>query len=207
MEHLDARDRRVVLDPSDVVIRRIANGSPVLVVPRMVPPPAQDARDVFGVQHAASIELEQAIEAVFEPDDLRLPHCSAALTTARMTAFRPGASPPPVRTPIFLMGLGMVNEDRQMGPCRRVGSEPNGKCRIFKSFASIALDRGALPAAVKGASARCEAARARATLRGPIAENELAIRTDLPRGRLAQLGERCVRNAEVRGSIPLPSTI
>ena len=25
-------------------------------------------------------------------------------------------------------------------------------------------------------------------------------------GRLAQLGERCVRNAEVRGSIPLPST-
>jgi hypothetical protein len=29
----------------------------------------------------------------------------AALTTARMTAFRPGASPPPVRTPIFLTGI------------------------------------------------------------------------------------------------------
>ncbi len=32
-------------------------------------------------------------------------------------------------------------------------------------------------------------------------------RTESMRGRLAQLGERSVRNAEVGGSNPLPSTI
>ena len=37
-----------------------------------------------------------------------MPALVDALTTARMTAFRPGASPPPVRTPIFFI-LGTVN--------------------------------------------------------------------------------------------------
>src|SRR5262245_11782063 len=37
------------------------------------------------------------------------PALVAVLTTARMTAFRPGASPPPVRTPIFRM-VGMRRE-------------------------------------------------------------------------------------------------
>ena len=34
--------------------------------------PAQDAGDVLGVQNAASIELEQAVEAVFDADDVEV---------------------------------------------------------------------------------------------------------------------------------------
>ena len=49
----------------------------------------------------------QPVEAVLEADDLEPVRCSRALTTARMTAFRPGASPPPVSTPIFFSWLGM----------------------------------------------------------------------------------------------------
>src|SRR6185503_11603944 len=37
-----------------------------------------------------------------------MPALVDALTTARMTAFRPGASPPPVRTPIFfILGISV----------------------------------------------------------------------------------------------------
>jgi hypothetical protein len=36
-----------------------------------------------------------------------MPALVAALTTARITAFSPGASPPPVSTPIFFI-LGIV---------------------------------------------------------------------------------------------------
>src|SRR5687768_1750567 len=78
-----------------------------------------------------------------------------AFTTARITALRPGASPPPVSTPIFFI------EDMNAG----VAAPRRGlhvTLRILQEFHDS--------------------------------------------GRLAQLGERCVRNAEVRGSIPLPST-
>ena len=50
------------------------------------------------------------------------------------------------------------------------------------------------------------ALRARATLRGRAGGNEPGVIRPPRCGRLAQLGERCVRNAEVGGSIPPPST-
>ena len=72
-----------------------------------------------------------------------------ALTTARMTAFRPGASPPPVRTPIFLMGFDMVNGDDQMARAAPgAGVERHEMSRNVRSFWSIALGGGAVPAVV-----------------------------------------------------------
>lgn len=41
----------------------------------------------------------------------------------------------------------------------------------------------------------------------PIGRRGIALRYDSRTGGLAQLGERRVRNAEVEGSNPLPSTI
>src|SRR5262245_25572901 len=78
-----------------------------------------------------------------------MPALDDVLTTARMTAFSPGASPPPVRTPIRVTA--------------------------------------AMPA---------ECIRSRGTI--PVSSTR--------RGRLAQLGERRVRNAEVGSSSLLPST-
>ena len=63
---------------------------------------AQDAGDVLRREHARLLGIDQPVEAVFEADDLDA-GVGAGLTTARMTALRPGASPPPVRTPIFLI--------------------------------------------------------------------------------------------------------
>ena len=105
---------------------------------------------------AATRRVEQAVEAVFEADDLDA-GVEADLTTARMTALRPGASPPPVSTPIRLIG-GTIRD--YMGKAQRF----NFGCKFDT---------------VKGYR---------------------------PVGRLAQLGERSVRNAEVGSSILLPST-
>src|SRR6187549_3189803 len=69
-----------------------------------------------------------------------MPALEDALTTARMTAFRPGASPPPVRTPIFLIAVDMDDEtvapsrgrvqlkrSRGVGAGRQRASKPNEK--------------------------------------------------------------------------------
>src|SRR5437667_10008036 len=85
-----------------------------------------------------------------------MPALDAALTTARMTALRPGASPPPVRTPIRVIA-GILVE------CSRADALRLSK-RAWYNRRSV-------------------------------------------RGRLAQLGERRVRNAEVGSSSLLPSTI
>ncbi len=64
----------------------------------------QDARHMPWGEGPRFLGVDEAVEAVFEPEHLDA-RVVAALTTARMTALRPGASPPPVRTPIFLMGM------------------------------------------------------------------------------------------------------
>src|SRR3989442_1187204 len=84
-----------------------------------------------------------------------IPALDAVLTTARMTALRPGASPPPVRTPIRVIA-GILVE------CSRADALRLPK-RAWYNRRSV-------------------------------------------RGRLAQLGERRVRNAEVGSSSLLPST-
>ena len=55
-------------------------------------------------------------------------------------------------------------------------------------------------------SRRCRASERRVILGGPVGGKRRVGGYDPPIGRLAQLGERCVRNAEVGGSIPPPST-
>src|SRR5207237_558076 len=79
-----------------------------------------------------------------------IPQLDAHFTTARMTAFSPGASPPPVSTPM-------------------------------RSIESMPVE--------------CSSKKSR------VVESGFC-----PRGRLAQMGERGVRNAEVGSSILLPST-
>ena len=70
--------------------------------PRMVPP-----RAGFRAYPAASVppvrRFEQAGESVLDSDRLA-PFVAADFTTARITAFSPGASPPPVRMPIRTPG-------------------------------------------------------------------------------------------------------
>ena len=75
---------------------------------------AEDAGDVARRQDARLLGIDQAVEAVLEADDLNA-GVAGALTTARMTAFRPGASPPPVRTPIFFI-LG-ISVGRRFAAC------------------------------------------------------------------------------------------
>src|SRR5207344_93632 len=93
-----------------------------------------------------------------------IPLLHADLTTARMTALRPGASPPPVSTPIRLMD----------------DTHPT----IANGF------RATLPQ-------RKTACYTRSSRVGSGSPQS---------GRLAQLGERRVRNAEVGSSSLLPST-
>src|SRR5436190_18456896 len=107
----------------------------------------------------------------------------AVLTTARMTALRPGASPPPVRTPIFLM-VGM-----------------RARRRSLWSPASAGRSEHVQPALPSIARHVKLALRARAG--GYVCRSTGTIHRQGP---LAQLGERRVRNAEVRSSILLRST-
>src|ERR1051325_5238086 len=110
-----------------------------------------------------------------------MPRLQADLTTARMTALRPGASPPPVRTPSF----------RIVGMSEGVETPPSSN----DGYVTIVVrTRGETLHSVLAVSAK-------------TAQRRFAIlfyRQSI--GRLAQLGERCVRNAEVGGSIPPPST-
>src|SRR4051812_6461571 len=91
-----------------------------------------------------------------------MPALHADLTTARMTALRPGASPPPVRIPIRRMS-------------------------VMRSTIANGCDSEAV--------VHCDVQKWRVRLKVHS------------RGRLAQLGERGVRNAEVGSSSLLPSTI
>ena len=117
---------------------------------------AQDAGDVARREQARAVGLDQPVEAVLDAEH-SMPQLAADLTTARMTAFRPGASPPPVSTPMRLSG-------------RHDSTIANAACT------------------------RCERGNSRV---------RLMVRLS---GRLAQLGERRVRNAEVGSSSLLPST-
>ena len=105
-----------------------------------------------------------------------------------MTAFRPGASPPPVRTPMRRTPEG--------GPSvlpRRVAPGSTGMVRVD------------LPS-----EARSQAKDGRLTCSHHRPARERGNRRAVWRsivGRVAQLGERCVRNAEVASSILAASTI
>jgi len=90
-----------------------------------------------------------------------MPAFDPALTTARMTAFRPGASPPPVRTPIFLIAVDMDDEtvapsrgrvqlkrSRGVGAGRQRASKPNGdlrNCEIKNTRLQLKLSGYASP--------------------------------------------------------------
>ena len=86
--------------PSEVWIV-LTNGSPVLTVPRMVPPRRRMPVTSFGVSERDRLNSRSPSKLSSMPTT-SAPALDPAFTTARITAFRPGASPPPVRTPIFL---------------------------------------------------------------------------------------------------------
>ena len=68
-------------------------------VPRIVPPRGRIQR-VFSIEQLADVALDRAVPAVAEPEDDVAVVSIPLRTIARITAFRPGASPPPVRTPM-----------------------------------------------------------------------------------------------------------
>ena len=130
-----------------------------------------------------------------------MPSLTPALTTARITAFSPGASPPPVRIPIrfsFCMQFGYSGGPAAgsvlQGPTPEMARRRAGRASGMSK--SIQRDLN-----------RCRDANARGILGGPVVEREPAtVAASGPYGRLAQLGERRVRNAEVASSILAPST-
>ena len=63
----------------------------------------QDTADVFERELARLLRPEQAVEAVGDANDFDSCLRMADLTTARRTALRPGASPPPVPMPMGRM--------------------------------------------------------------------------------------------------------
>ena len=133
-----------------------------------------------------------------------MPALQAVLTTARMTALRPGASPPPVRTPMRCTGMRVQVSDSHYKSCLRVGfvNLRDTTCRVRVTRLHFRRDRWRL--ATISTACYIDEVRVGAALdrrAGGTVEVECALR-----GRLAQLGERRVRNAEVRSSILLPST-
>ncbi len=100
-----------------------------------------------------------------------MPWFTEDLTTARMTALRPGASPPPVSTPMRRMSAMWC----------RLEDANGGRESLEASIASAPRVARARDACYDGVSLTAY-------------------------GRLAQLGERRVRNAEVTSSSLVPST-
>ncbi len=125
---------------------------------------AQDARDVAGASSRERSASSRPSKLSSMPRHV-MPALHADLTTARMTAFKPGASPPPVRIPI----------------------------RCIAAMRS-AIANGHPPRDDRDDAPRCEP---------QIWHARLRVRSS---GRLAQLGERRVRNAEAGSSILPPST-
>src|SRR6187401_2639140 len=142
-----------------------------------------------------------------------MPSLTPALTTARITAFRPGASPPPVRIPIrfsFCMqsgysggpsaGLYLRGPVAGNAACRRAG-HGQGCRRVYNAPDPLPPREGAWycwRSCCRAPAWQTDCRRA-----------ELRFGRDLHQalnGRLAQLGERRVRNAEVGSSSLLPST-
>ncbi len=80
-----------------------AKGLPRFVVPRMVPPTNRIPR----VFHEVSWRVFVGVSSPSNPSMMPVtsqPYLKmAVLVTARMTALRPGASPPPERTPIRMI--------------------------------------------------------------------------------------------------------
>ena len=70
VKHLDDPVGVFCSEPSEVVIRR-TNGSPVLTVPRIVPPRRRMPVTSLVVRTRAAIELQQAVEAVFDADHVQ----------------------------------------------------------------------------------------------------------------------------------------
>src|SRR6266567_1215917 len=80
--------------------RRHLKGSPRLVVPRMVPPRCVMPRTWAGPRGTTSSSPSRPSKPRRMPRHSH-PRCTAARTAPRMTALRPGASPPPVEIAIF----------------------------------------------------------------------------------------------------------
>src|SRR5690554_6221362 len=81
-------------------------GSPLRIFtwPRRVPPTRRRPLTSRGGRTRCRLGSMRPLKLSSRPRQL-IPWLWADLTTARMTALRPGASPPPVRTPIRRMGF------------------------------------------------------------------------------------------------------
>ena len=103
------------------------------------PAARQDARDVARRRAARHSPSRSPRQPSRTPTTPRRPRSKERRATARMTAFRPGQSPPPVRTPTVLSSPFAPNfacrassdftrpERRPSdGRCRRRGSNPHG---------------------------------------------------------------------------------
>src|SRR5215470_11745965 len=97
--------------PSEVVMTD-SNGLPELSVPRIVPPSRRMPVTSRGARMRERSNSSSPSKLSSRPTH-PIPLFQAALTTARMTAFNPGASPPPVRMPSRLMGLIRSDYNKQ----------------------------------------------------------------------------------------------
>src|SRR5688572_307165 len=83
-----------------------------------------------------------------------MPALVDAFTTARMTAFRPGASPPPVRTPIFfILGISVGRRSAASGPAEieysrwiSCGMKQMGTTKTEDNWTAVAECDGGPPA-------------------------------------------------------------
>jgi hypothetical protein len=71
-----------------------------LRVPRIVPPRGSKPRTSAGFNSRARVSPRSPSKLSSIPMTRRLYSVTAVFTTARITAFNPGASPPPVTNPI-----------------------------------------------------------------------------------------------------------
>src|SRR5512138_425073 len=110
--------------PSEVLIID-SKGLPELSVPRMVPPRRRMPVTSRGARIRERSNSSSPSKLSSRPTQ-PMPLFHAVLTTARMTAFSPGASPPPVRMPIRLIEL--IRPDYNKEGRRYVAADPSS-CR------------------------------------------------------------------------------
>jgi hypothetical protein len=107
----------------------------------------------------------------------------AAFTTARMTAFRPGASPPPVRMPMRFKGVRLAVEDIPkvyQGPGSANWTPVSRRQRTFQRDRRSVRPLGMASAAEQGTERRIAAAEAEETRAGILRRYELRSASAAP---------------------------
>src|SRR3989338_967623 len=85
------------------IVTLYSKGFALLVVPRIVPPMGRIPRTFHSVKFRVLFGKTSPSKPSSMPITSQLYFTNADFTTLRITAFRPGQSPPPVNTPIFFM--------------------------------------------------------------------------------------------------------